>query len=136
MQVVSGPIGRERVHFEAPAAERLESEVAGFLDWLGSPSQIDPVLRAGVAHFRFITIHPFQDGNGRIARAIGDMALSQADGTKDRFYSLSSQIEAERKEYYLQLETAQRGGLDITAWLDWYIGCLDRAIKRADLALV
>ncbi len=136
MQVVSGSLGRERVHFEAPAAERLESEMVGFLDWLGSPSQIDPVLRAGIAHFRFITIHPFKDGNGRIARAIGDMALSQADGTKDRFYSLSSQIEAERKEYYLQLETAQRGGLDITAWLDWHIGCLGRAIKHADLALV
>jgi len=111
MKVVSGPIGREKVHFEAPGA---------------------------IAHFWFVTIHPFEDGNGRIARAIGDMALSRADGTKDRFYSLSSQIEAERKEYYLQLEAAQRGNLDITQWLTWFLACLDRAIGNAEerLAIV
>jgi Fic family protein len=138
MKVVSGPIGREKVHFEAPGAERLESEMARFLEWVNSPPTIDPVLKAGIVHFWFVTIHPFEDGNGRIARAIGDMALSRADGTKDRFYSLSSQIEAERKEYYLQLEAAQRGNLDITQWLTWFLACLDRAIGNAEerLAIV
>jgi Fic family protein len=135
MQVVSGPIGREKVHFEAPGAERLESEMESFLEWANSPPVIDPVLKAGIAHFWFVTIHPFEDGNGRIARAIGDMALSRADGTNDRFYSLSSQIEVERKEYFLQLERAQRGGLDITRWLTWFLGCLDRAIGNAETAL-
>jgi Fic family protein len=135
MQVVSGPIGREKVHFEAPGAERLESEMARFLEWFDSPPMIDPVLKAGVAHFWFVTIHPFEDGNGRIARAIGEMALSQSDGTSDRFYSLSSQIEAERTQYYLQLEAAQRGNLDITQWLKWFLGCLDRAIGNAEETL-
>ena len=135
MQVVSGPIGRERVHFQAPEAERLDAEMAKFLDWFNGPSDIDPVLRAGIAHFWFVTIHPFEDGNGRIARAITDMALSLADGTKDRFYSMSSGIEAERKDYYLQLESAQRGSLDITAWLAWFHGCLDRSVEDADKTL-
>ena len=135
MQVVSGPIGREKVHFEAPAAGHLESEMTVFLKWFNSPAVIDPVLKAGIAHFWFVTIHPFEDGNGRIARAIGDMALSQADSTKERFYSLSSQIEAERKDYYLQLESAQRGDLEITRWLTWFLGCLDRAIGNADKML-
>jgi len=135
MQVVSGLIGREKVHFEAPGAERLESEIARFLEWSNSHTAIDPVLKAGIAHLWFVTIHPFEDGNGRIARAIGDMALSQADGTSDRFYSLSSQLEAERKDYYLQLEAAQRGDLDITRWLTWFLGCLDRTIGNADKTL-
>jgi len=135
MQVVSGPIGRATVHFEAPGAELLESEMARFLQWFNSLPATDPVLKAGIAHFWFVTIHPFEDGNGRIARAIGDMALSNADGTKDRFYSLSSQIEAERKEYYLQLEAAQRGDLDITRWLTWFLGCLDRAIENSEKML-
>jgi Fic family protein len=135
MQVVSGPVGRVRVHFEAPAAERIESEMAQFLEWFNSPLAIDPVLRAGIAHFWFVTVHPFEDGNGRIGRAIGDMALSRADGTADRFYSLSSQIEAERQEYYLQLEAAQRGDLDITRWLIWFLGCLERALDSAELTL-
>ena len=135
MRVVSGPIGRERVHFQAPAAERLEGEMSSFLEWVGSPLQIDPVLKAGIAHFWFVTVHPFEDGNGRIARAIADMALSQADGTKDRFYSMSAGIEAERKDYYRQLESAQRGSLDITAWLAWFLGCLDRTIEGADETL-
>ncbi|MGQ0720685.1 MAG: Fic family protein [Candidatus Eiseniibacteriota bacterium] len=135
MQVVSGPIGRERVHFEAPAAERLPTETKRFLGWFNEPSEIDPVLKAGVAHFWFVTIHPFDDGNGRIARAIADMALSRADGTKDRFYSMSSGIEPERKEYYRQLESAQRGSLDITEWLAWFLGCLDRSIEDADKTL-
>lgn len=131
MQIVSGPMGRERVHFEAPGAERVESEMQRFLEWFNGPSEVDPVLKAGVAHFWFVTIHPFDDGNGRIARAITDMALSMADGTKDRFYSMSSGIERERKEYYRQLESAQRGGLDITGWLAWFLACLDRTIEDA-----
>jgi len=135
MQVVSGPIGRERVHFEAPEAERLETEMEMFLGWFNEPSELDPVLKAGIAHFWFVTIHPFDDGNGRIARAIADMALSRADGTKDRFYSMSSGIEAQRKEYYLELEFAQHGGLDITRWLAWFLGCLDRTIENADKTL-
>ncbi len=135
MQVVSGPIGREKVHFEAPAADRLESEMATFLEWFNSRLTMDPVLKAGIAHFWFVTIHPFEDGNGRLARAIADMTLSQSDGTKDRFYSMSSGIEAERQEYYFQLESAQRGSLDITAWLAWFLGCLDRTIEDADKTL-
>ena len=131
MQIVSGALGQESVHYQAPDAERLESEMAAFLRWFGGPDPIDPVLEAGVAHFRFVTIHPLEDGNGRIARAIADMVLSRADGTKDRFYSMSSRIEAERREYYLQLESAQRGSLDITAWLSWFVGCLDRALDDA-----
>ncbi len=135
MQVVSGPMGRERVHFQAPDARRLEGEMEQLLDWFNRPSNIDPVLKAAVAHFWFVTIHPFDDGNGRIARAIADMALSRADGSKDRFYSMSSGIEAEPKEYYTQLESAQRGSLDITSWLAWFLGCLDRAIDAADTML-
>ena len=135
MRVVSGPIGREKVHFEAPEAERLESEMAKLLGWFNSPPPLDPVLKAGIAHFWFVTIHPFEDGNGRMARALADMALSQADGIKDRFYSMSSQIEADRKGYYLRLEASQRGDLDITSWLAWFLGCLDRAIEHADKTL-
>ena len=135
MQVVSGPIGKARVHFQAPEAERLDREMERFLAWFAGRSDIDPVLRAAIAHFWFVTIHPFEDGNGRIARAITDMALAHADRTKDRFYSMSSAIEAERREYYSQLESAQRGSLDITAWIGWFLGCLDRAIQEADNTL-
>lgn len=135
MQVVSGPIGREKVHFEAPVAERLEREMDQFLAWFNAAPAIDPVLKAGMAHFWFETIHPFDDGNGRIGRAIADMALARADGTSQRFYSMSSQIEAERKQYYLRLESAQRGGLDITAWLEWFLACLGRAADSADISL-
>ena len=135
MQVVSGPIGKERVHFEAPSAECLEREMEPFLQWFNMRSALDPVLKAGIAHFWFVTLHPFEDGNGRIARAIAEMALSQADGTTERFYSMSSGIEAERSEYYFQLESAQRGSLDITAWLAWFLACLDRTIEGADTAL-
>ena len=131
MQVVSGPIGKEKVHFQAPEAPRLDEEMTRFLAWFESPPPIDPVLKAAVTHFWFVTIHPFDDGNGRIGRAIADMALSQADGTKDRYYSMSSGIEAQRKAYYLQLESAQRGSLDITAWLAWFLDCLDRTIDDA-----
>ncbi|NUN50044.1 MAG: Fic family protein [Candidatus Brocadiae bacterium] len=135
MQVVSGPIGNERVHFQAPDAMRLAGEMKRFLDWFNQPPDTDPVLKAAVAHFWFVTIHPFDDGNGRIARAIAEMALSRSDGSKDRFYSMSSGIEAERKEYYLQLESSQRGSLDITSWLAWFFGCLDRAIGASDAML-
>jgi Fic family protein len=135
MQVVSGPIGKEQVHYQAPDATRVPEEMKRFLEWFGSGPNIDPVLKAGVAHFWFVTIHPFDDGNGRIARAIADMALSQADGTKDRFYSMSSGIEAQRKAYYLQLESSQKGSLDITTWLAWFLNCLGRTIEDADKSL-
>ena len=132
MRVVSGPMGREKVHYEAPTAERLEGEMESFLRWFNAPSEIDPVLKAAIAHFWFVTIHPFEDGNGRVARAIADMALSRADNTKERFYSMSSGIEAERREYYIQLESAQRGNLDITEWLVWFLDCLDRTLDDAN----
>lgn len=135
MRVVSGPFGRERVHFEAPSAERVDLEMGRFVDWFNKKDGVDPVLRAGVAHLRFVTIHPFEDGNGRIARAIADMMLARADGTPDRFYSMSARIEAERKDYYLELESAQRGDLNITRWLDWFLGCLDRALDGAEQTL-
>lgn len=135
MQVVSGPMGRENVHFEAPAAEKLEIEMATFLKWLNTDGNVDPVLKAGIAHFHFVTIHPFEDGNGRIGRAIADLMLARADGTGERFYSMSAQIEMERKEYYLQLEHGQRGSLDITSWLEWFLQCLERAIRNAEDAL-
>jgi len=135
MQVVSGPIGREKVHFGAPAAERLDSEMTALLGWFNAAPPLDPVLKAAVAHFWFVTIHPFEDGNGRIARAIADMALARADGTKERFYSMSAQIEVERKDYYRQLEAAQRGDLDITSWLTWFLGCLGRALEGAEQVL-
>lgn len=134
-QVVSGPIGKEKVHFEAPNADRLEKEMQAFLKWFGNGDDIDSVIKAGIAHFWFVTIHPFEDGNGRIARAIGDMALARADGTQDRFYSLSSQIEAARKHYYAQLEKQQRATPDITDWLSWFLDCLGRAISNAETTL-
>jgi len=135
MQVISGPVGKERVHFEAPGANRVEKEMRAFLKWFGNSNNIDPVIKAGIAHLWFITIHPFEDGNGRVARAIGDMALARADATQDRFYSLSSQIEAERKQYYDQLEQQQRATPDITNWLSWFLDCLGRAIGNAETTL-
>ncbi|MFT7638191.1 MAG: Fic family protein [Candidatus Omnitrophota bacterium] len=135
MQVVSGPIGKEKVHFEAPSADRLEKEMYAFIDWFGNGHEIDPVLKAGIAHLWFVTIHPFEDGNGRIARAIGDMALTRADGTSDRFYSLTSQLEIERKGYYEQLEKQQRSVPEITGWLEWFLNCLGRAISSAEITL-
>ena len=132
MQVVSGPIGKEKVHFEAPTAARLEKEMKAFLAWLATEATTDPVIKAGIAHLWFVTIHAFEDGNGRIARAIGDMVLARADGTPDRFYSLSSQIEAERKQYYHQLEAQQRSTPNITGWLSWFLDCLGRAISNAE----
>jgi Fic family protein len=135
MQVVSGPMGRERVHFEAPTANRIPGEAAAFLDWFGSQTGIDPVLMAGIAHLWFVTIHPFEDGNGRISRAIADMALARAEGMSDRFYSMSAQIEAEKNQYYLNLEQSQKGDVDITSWLEWFLGCLGRAVAGAEEGL-
>lgn len=132
MQVVSGPIGREHVHFEAPEARRLAVEMDAFLEWFNASPAIDPVIKAGVAHFRFVTIHPFEDGNGRVARAIADMALARADGRPERFYSMSAQIEVERRTYYEVLEASQKSGLDITPWLKWFLECLGRALTRAE----
>lgn len=135
MEVVSGPPGRERVHFEAPEADRVDAEMRRFIEWFNAPPATDPVIKAAIAHFWLLTIHPFEDGNGRIARAVADMALARADGTKQRFYSMSTQIEAERTEYYRRLERSQRGGPDITAWLEWFLACLGRAIQTAETAL-
>ncbi len=132
MQVISGPIGKERVHYEAPSSAKLNDEMAAFLDWFDTDQGIDPVLKAGLAHFWFVTIHPFEDGNGRIARAIADMALSRADQSSHRFYSMSTQIESDRKFYYHKLETQQRSDLDVTDWLDWFLDCLGRAFENAD----
>ena len=135
MQVVSGPIGRQRVHFEAPSAERVDNEMSQFLGWFSSPPSMDPVIRAAVAHLWFLTVHPFDDGNGRIARAITEMVLAQADGSEQRFYSMSSGIDARRNDYYRILETSQRGGLDITPWLLWFVDCLDQSIESAEATL-
>ena len=132
MQVVSGAIGRERVHFEAPPAERIPQEMERFLLWLEQDQGIDSVMKAGIAHFWFVTIHPFEDGNGRVGRAIADLLLARSDGMAERFYSLSSQIESERKEYYEKLEASQRGGLDITLWLGWFLECFERALMGAE----
>jgi Fic family protein len=131
MQVVSGPIGRHKVHYEAPAAARIDSEMRKFLKWLDGNEQQDPLLKAAIAHLWFVTIHPFEDGNGRIGRAIAEMCLARSDGSEQRFYSMSSQILEERKGYYDVLEKTQGGSLDITAWLTWFLGCLDRAIEQS-----
>lgn len=131
MEVVSGPIGREKVHYRAPDFDRIEREMAQFLDWFNSPGDIDPVMKSALAHFWFVTIHPFDDGNGRIARAIADMALAQSEQSKQRFYSMSSQIQKERHAYYDILESCQKGSLDITPWFQWFLGCLKRAIEAS-----
>jgi Fic family protein len=135
MQVVSGPIGREQVHFQAPPAERLADEMARFLRWFEQPGDMDPLLQAALAHVWFITIHPFDDGNGRIARAIADMVLARAEKTGQRFYSMSAQIRRERDDYYEMLEWTQKGELDISRWQDWFLNCLLRAIEQAQETL-
>ncbi|HEX5228950.1 MAG TPA: Fic family protein [Bryobacteraceae bacterium] len=135
MQVVSGPMHREKVHFEAPAAARLPSETKTFLKWFNSKPQGDAVINAALAHLWFVTLHPFDDGNGRIARAIADMALARSEGSPQRFYSMSAQIRLERNTYYEILEQTQRGGLDVTPWMDWFLACLGRAIDHAQTAL-
>ena len=135
MQVVPGPLGRERVHYEAPKAALLSDEMKAFIDWFNGTQDIDPVIKAAIAHLWFVTIHPFEDGNGRIARAIADMALARSENSSQRFYSMSAQIRQERNSYYDILETTQKGDLDITAWLEWFLDCLDRAFDRADTIL-
>lgn len=132
MQVVSGPVGREQVHYEAPGAKRLNREMRAFLAWFKGSAALDPVLKAGLAHLWFVTIHPFDDGNGRIARAIADMALARSEKSSQRFYSMSAQIRRERKAYYDRLEATQKSDLDITPWLEWFLACLDRAIDSAE----
>lgn len=139
MQVVSGPVGRQRVHFEASAAERLEGEISSFLNWLNGSSNEPPLIKAGLGHLWFVTLHPFDDGNGRIARAIGDLLLARADGSPQRFYSLSAQIQRERKAYYDILERAQKRSqkrsLDVTEWLAWFLDTLHRAVDQAQHTL-
>ena len=135
MQVVSGPVGRERVHFEAPAAGRLEEEMRRFLEWFNGAASPEPVLKAALAHLWFVTVHPFDDGNGRIARAIADMSLARSEGSSQRFYSMSAQIREGRADYYRILEQTQRGTMDVTAWMEWFLACLTRAIESAQSAL-
>lgn len=138
MQVVSGPVGRERVHFEAPAANRLDSEMKAFLDWFSrerAAANLDEVLKAGLAHLWFVTIHPFDDGSGRTARAIADMTLARSENSSQRFYSMSAQIRQERNDYYEILERTQKGTLDVTPWMEWFLGCLGRAIDGAETTL-
>jgi Fic family protein len=131
MQVVSGPLGRQRVHFEAPPADRLQSETDRFISWANSASNEPPLIKAGLAHLWFVTLHPFDDGNGRIARAVGDLFLARADGSPQRFYSLSAQIQRERKAYYDILERTQKQSLDVTEWLAWFLETLHRAVDHA-----
>jgi len=135
MQVVSGPIGRETVHYEAPAADRIEMEMTAFLNWFNQYLDLDPVLKAGLAHLWFVTIHPFEDGNGRIARAIADLCLARSEKSSQRFYSMSAQIRQRRKAYYDLLEATQKGTTDVTAWLKWFLECLGGAIDGAGTLL-
>ncbi len=132
MQVTSGAMGKETVHFEAPSASKVPSEMTIFLEWIENHINLDPVLKAGLAHLWFVTIHPFDDGNGRIARAITDMLLARADKSPQRFYSMSAQIQAERNKYYDILESTQKGDLDVTAWLIWFLDCLMRSMDQTD----
>ena len=136
MQVVSGPVGKERVHYEAPAAALLPKEMAAFFEWANHADEsTDPVLKAALAHLWFVTIHPFDDGNGRIARAIADWQLARSDDTAQRFYSMSAQIRAERDDYHEILERSQKGMLDVTLWIRWFLGCLGRAFASTELTL-
>jgi Fic family protein len=135
MQAVSGPTGRERVHFEAPVARRLDTEMQVFLAWFNGTDESDPVLKAALAHLWFVTIHPFEDGNGRIARAIADMSLARSEASPQRFYSMSAQIRVERNAYYDMLEATQKGDLDITPWMQWFLECLDRAFDGTETTL-
>jgi Fic family protein len=132
MQVVSGPIGRHKVHYVAPTAVRIEHEMGTFLQWFDGSEQEDPLLKAAIAHLWFVTIHPFEDGNGRMGRAITEMCLARSDGSAQRFYSMSSQILEERKGYYGVLEKTQAGSLEITEWLTWFLGCLDRTMEQSN----
>lgn len=135
MQVVSGPFGRQRVHYQAPPADRLDHEMAHFLEWLNHNGDHSPLIKAGLGHLWFVTLHPFDDGNGRIARAVGDLLLARADGSPQRFYSLSAQIQRDWRDYYDILEATQKSGMDVTIWLGWFLGTLERAIKDAGRTL-
>lgn len=135
MQVISGPFGRERVHYEAPSHDQLKKEMSLFLKWFNAPSKTDPVIKSALAHFWFITIHPFDDGNGRIARAIADLVLARSENSPQRFYSMSAQIQRERKDYYQILEDCQKGPLDITQWIEWFLHCLQRAMTASEALL-
>jgi Fic family protein len=135
MQVVSGPIGHQKVHYEAPAASLLDDEIKAFLNWYNVQEDIDPIIKAALAHLWFVTIHPFDDGNGRIARAITDMSLARSEGSAQRFYSMSAQIRLERNAYYAILEQTQKADLDITSWLKWFLSCLNRAFDGAEKIL-
>jgi Fic family protein len=135
MQVVSGPLGREKVHFQAPGQSKLPDEMARFVSWFNTEDRLDPVIKSALSHFYFVTLHPFDDGNGRIARAIGDMQLARADKTDLRFYSMSAQIQKEKKSYYDTLEECQKGTLDLSIWIQWYLGTLIRAIDGAQTIL-
>ena len=135
MQVVSGSMSKERVHFQAPDADKIDSEMAVFFQWFNNENKLEPVLKAALAHFWFVTIHPFDDGNGRIARAITDMLLARADGSSQRFYSMSAQIKTERKEYYTILEISQKSNLDITSWIDWFLNCLTNSLNETNFIL-
>lgn len=135
MQVVSGPTGREWVHYEAPAYDRLDGEMARFLEWFNGDVPMDPVVKSALAHFWFVTIHPFEDGNGRIARAIADMQLARSERSSRRFYSMSAQIQRERKAYYTVLESCQKGSLDVSSWIEWYMRCLKNAIAASEVTL-
>lgn len=134
MQVVSGAMGKEKVHFEAPSSMRIEKEMDIFIDWFNA-KELDALMKAAIAHLWFVTIHPFEDGNGRMARAITDMQLARADETSYRFYSMSAQIRKERNDYYFILEQTQRGSTDITIWIQWYFGCLERAYASTEASL-
>ena len=135
MRVVSGAIGKEKVHYEAPPANRIQVEMKAFLKWFSKPRNIDPLIASGLAHLWFVTIHPFEDGNGRIARAISDMALARMENSNQRFYSMSAQIRRDRNDYYTMLERTQKGDLDVTGWMVWFLNCLDRAIEGAQETL-
>ena len=135
MQVVSGPIGRRKVHYEAPPAARVGEEMKRFLNWFQAPGDADPLFVAGLAHLWFVTIRPFDDGNGRIARAIADMALARSEGSPQRFYSMSAQIHRERSDYYTTLERAQKGELDVTSWQEWFLSRLRLAIEGSQATL-
>lgn len=135
MQVVSGPMGKEIIHFEAPESSRVSKEMEVFIHWFNSNNQVEPVIKAAIGHLWFVTIHPFDDGNGRIARALADMLLARSDGSHQRFYSMSAQIKKERKSYYSILERTQKGDLDITEWLLWFLNCLSNALNSSDSLL-
>ncbi len=135
MQVVSGAMGKEKVHYQAPPANVIDKEMTVFIDWFNEKTNIDLVLKASIAHLWFVTLHPFEDGNGRIARAITDMLLARSDGLSQRFYSMSSQIQKERKSYYDILEKTQKGKLDITEWVSWFLNTLRKAIINSEETL-